>query len=193
MNLHYKNYLINLDDQTILDINSDIHLYAIGQHKNVTNYLHNLYNKKMININGYKKKHVKNVISSFQWIVVYKKIKRDMSTNLIHNFIYLTKNYDQDLFTHIRTKCKLHNIKWIEGKLPACIKKQFKKYNKINKKKKKINNNNNKYKTNETFHVYNNIQESGKKKKKQKKKKQQTKKKNTMKLFTYPKKIYRYI
>ncbi|SOV14907.1 tRNA methyltransferase, putative [Plasmodium sp. gorilla clade G2] len=169
MNLRYINYLINLDDKTILDINSDIHLYAIGQHKNVTNYLHNLYNQKMININGHKKKHVKNVISSFQWIVVYKKIKKDISTNILHNFIYLTKNYDQDLFTHIRTKCKLNNIKWIQGKLPVCIKKQLEKKkiinnNNINNNNINNNNINNKYKTNDTYNVYNNIQQKNKKK-----------------------------
>ncbi|CRG97211.1 tRNA methyltransferase, putative [Plasmodium gallinaceum] len=116
-NLNYINYIISIDDEIVIDKNYDIHFYAIGQNKYITNFIHSLYNKRI-------KKNCKNLFSSCQWIVAYKKMIENKDKNLRENFIYVTKKYKDDLFKNIRTKCKLKNIKWIEGKVPICLKKQ---------------------------------------------------------------------
>lgn len=146
-NLNYKNYIINIDDEILIDVNDDIHLYTIGQNKHITRFVHSVYNKK-------KKGNEKNMFMSYQWTVVYKKmvktyVKSDVKPNFkpreenitceiqqtietlkekgdIYNFIYVTKNYEDDIFTKIRKQCKVKDIKWIKGEMPLCLKRQKK-------------------------------------------------------------------
>ncbi|CAD2112092.1 tRNA methyltransferase, putative [Plasmodium vinckei] len=130
-NLNYVNYIINIDDGIVMEKNSDIHLYTIGQNKHITTYIHDLYINRFQN-----KKNEKNIFSSCQWTVVYKKIlPKGMQTNgetpIMENFIYVTKNYYDKKFDIIKKKCKLKNIKWIEqcdnDDIPTYLKKKIKK------------------------------------------------------------------
>ncbi|VEV55160.1 tRNA methyltransferase, putative [Plasmodium vinckei vinckei] len=126
-NLNYVNYIINIDDGIVMEKNSDIHLYTIGQNKHITTYIHDLY------INRFKnKKNKKNIFSSCQWTVVYKKIL-PKERQIMENFIYVTKNYYDKKFDIIKKKCKLKNVKWIEQCNNDNIPNYLKKKKKINR------------------------------------------------------------
>ncbi|KAI4841485.1 uncharacterized protein MKS88_000022 [Plasmodium brasilianum] len=115
--LNYVNYIINVDEGIVIDRNNDIHLYAIGQNKHITNFIHDIYNERI-------KKKKKNFFSSCQWTVVYKKMIKKENNKVVENFIYVTRDYTDKMFTRIRRKCKLSKVKWIEGELPMCLEKQ---------------------------------------------------------------------
>ncbi|SCM02485.1 tRNA methyltransferase, putative [Plasmodium chabaudi adami] len=137
-NLNYVNYIINIDDGIVMEKNSDIHLYTIGQNKHITTYIHDLYINRFQN-----KKNIKNIFSSCQWTVVYKKIlPKEMQTNgktqIMENFIYVTKNYYDKQFDIIKRKCKLKNIKWIEESNNDDIPTYLKKINKDGKTKSSV-------------------------------------------------------
>ncbi|SBT32693.1 tRNA methyltransferase, putative [Plasmodium ovale wallikeri] len=136
LSLNYVNYIISIDDEIVMDRNSDVHLYAIGQNKHITNFIHQLYNKRM-------KKGEKNSFSSNQWTVFYKKMIRRVTKgagekertvggsvdgsvdgSVMENFVYVTRNYRDDMFACIRRKCKVMRIRWIGGKCPPCVKRQ---------------------------------------------------------------------
>ncbi|CXI07479.1 tRNA methyltransferase, putative [Plasmodium berghei] len=134
-NLNYVNYIIDIDDEIVMEKNSDIHLYTIGQNKHITTYIHDLYIKRFQN-----KKNEKNIFSSCQWTVVYKKIlpkeaHKNGEKKIIENFIYVTKNYSDNKFAILKKKCKLKNIKWIEkcdnDDIPIYLKKKKNKDGKI--------------------------------------------------------------
>ncbi|SBS81403.1 tRNA methyltransferase, putative [Plasmodium ovale] len=132
LSLNYVNYIISIDDEIVMDRNSDVHLYAIGQNKHITNFIHQLYNRRM-------KKGEKNYFSSNQWTVFYKKmirrvtngagereriVARSVAGSVMENFVYVTRNYCDDMFACIRRKCKVMNIRWIAGKCPPCVRMQ---------------------------------------------------------------------
>ncbi|SCL99046.1 tRNA methyltransferase, putative [Plasmodium chabaudi chabaudi] len=137
-NLNYVNYIINIDDGIVMEKNSDIHLYTIGQNKHITTYIHDLYINRFQN-----KKNKKNIFSSCQWTVVYKKIlpkeiQPNGKTQIMENFIYVTKNYYDKQFDIIKRKCKLKNIKWIEESDNDDIPTYLKKINKDGKTKNSV-------------------------------------------------------
>ncbi|EUD64599.1 tRNA-specific 2-thiouridylase [Plasmodium inui San Antonio 1] len=118
--LRFKNYIINVEDGTVLDTNEGIHLYAIGQKKHITNHLHQVYNAK-----GRGRSCQKNFISSCQWTVVYKKMLRcgngDVKESFKENFIYVSRDYGSALFRHLRGRCKLGAFRWVASVSPSYL------------------------------------------------------------------------
>lgn len=119
-NLRFKNHIINVEDGTVMDTNEGIHLYAIGQKKHITNYLHELYNSK-----GRNRTCEKNYISSCQWTVVYKKMFKRASGNVKENFIYLSRNYGSSLFRYLRVRCKLGDFRWVASSPPSYLRQKI--------------------------------------------------------------------
>ncbi|KJP86487.1 hypothetical protein AK88_03863 [Plasmodium fragile] len=114
--LRFKNYIINVDDGTVLDTNDGIHLYAIGQNKYITNYLHQLYTSTRRG-----RTCEKNFISSCQWTVVYKKMLRRASGNVKENFIYVSRDYASRSFRYLRGRCRLGDFRWVASAPPSYL------------------------------------------------------------------------
>ncbi|KMZ87730.1 tRNA methyl transferase [Plasmodium vivax Brazil I] len=115
-NLRFKNYIISVEDGTVMDTNEGVHLYAIGQKKYITNHLHQLYNSKGKGRGGACEK---NVTSSCQWTVVYKKMLRRASGNVKENFIYVSRDYESGLFRQLRGRCRLGAFRWVASAPPS--------------------------------------------------------------------------
>ncbi|GAB65409.1 tRNA methyltransferase [Plasmodium cynomolgi strain B] len=116
-NLRFRNHIINVEEGTVLDSNNDIHLYAIGQKKHITNYLHQLYNSKK----GRGRSCEKNAVSSCQWTVVYKKMLGSRSGDVKENFIYVSRDYESGLFRHLRGRCRLGAFRWVASAPPSYL------------------------------------------------------------------------
>ncbi|EDL43005.1 tRNA methyl transferase, putative [Plasmodium vivax] len=119
-NLRFKNYIISVEDGTVMDTNEGVHLYAIGQKKYITNHLHQLYNSKGKGRGrGRGGACEKNVTSSCQWTVVYKKMLRRASGNVKENFIYVSRDYESGLFRQLRGRCRLGAFRWVASAPPS--------------------------------------------------------------------------